>query len=716
VTALFEKALPLLESYFGYRSFRPGQEYAIRTVLQGENTMCVLPTGGGKSICYQIPALILPGTTIVISPLISLMKDQVDALLQAGIPATFINSSITYSESNERMRDALQGKYKLIYVAPERLESPEFIENLERMEIPLIAVDEAHCISQWGHDFRPSYRHIQKMVQRLPQNPIVMALTATATPKVREDICYLLNIEENHSIITGFERENLSFSVIKGQDRFRYLMDYIKQNENEAGIIYAATRKNVDQLYDKLRKEKIHAARYHAGMGDAERNKEQERFLEDKATVMVATSAFGMGIDKSNIRYVVHYQLPKNMESYYQEAGRAGRDGLESECILLYSPQDVQIQRFLIDQSSDRGRMAQELEKLQQMVDYCHTESCLQEFILKYFGEIDTDTCGRCGNCLDSRTSIEVTRESQIVLSCVIRMGQRFGKSITAQVLTGSRNKKVTELGFDRLSTYGMLRDRNAKEVSDFIEFLISQELIAIEQGAYPTLYVSAKGKDILLGKQQVFRRETAQVKQVRKDDPLFEILRSVRKNIAETENVPPFVIFSDAALRDMCAKQPRSSEAFLEVSGVGENKLKKYGLEFIQAIRDFAEANPEYKSEFEAEAPKSKKPAKKTPAGDSHLESLKLHQENLTVEEIAEKRELAVSTVESHLLQCAGEGLDIEFTRLIPDEFIPLLENAVQEAGRNRLKPIKELLPDEVSYFMIKLYVYYLSKKHNVV
>lgn len=709
---MFEKALPLLESHFGYSSFRTGQEQAIRSVLSGENTITVMPTGGGKSICYQIPALVLPGTTIVISPLISLMKDQVDALVQVGIPATFINSSLSYGEGNKRMHEATQGKYKLLYIAPERLESREFIEELYNMDIPLVAVDEAHCISQWGHDFRPSYRHIQQLINSLPQRPMVLALTATATPKVREDICELLDIDEENTIITGFERENLSFTVIKGQDRDKYIKDYLKKNEKEAGIIYAATRKNVDQIYEKLLKANIKAARYHAGMGDVERNREQERFLEDKATVMVATSAFGMGIDKSNIRYVVHYQQPKNMESYYQEAGRAGRDGLKSECILLHSSHDVQIQRFLIDQSSDRSRMTQELEKLQQMVDYCHTENCLQEFILKYFGETETEPCGRCGNCLDTRTSIDVTTEAQMVMSCVIRMGQRFGKTITAQVLTGSKNKKVTEMGFDRLPTYGIMKDRSSKDVSDFIEFLISQELIAIEQGQFPTLFVSPKGKDILLGKQQVHRRETVQVKQVSKNDPLFEELREVRKQIAETEKVPPFVIFSDAALTDMCAKLPKSTEEFLQVSGVGELKLKKYGLEFIQAIRSYCENNPDYRSELMPVEKIIKKPAKKAGVSDSHLETLKLHQRNFSIQEIAEQRDLAVSTVESHLLQCAQQGLDVDLSKHIPVEYMALLENALAEAGRDRLKPIKELLPEEVSYFMIKAYVYFISKK----
>jgi len=711
---LFEKAQRLLETHFGYSSFRNGQELAIQSVLAGENTICVMPTGGGKSICYQIPALVLPGTTVVISPLISLMKDQVDALVQVGIPATFINSSLSYNEANERIREAKQGMYKLLYIAPERLESREFIEELQQMEIPLVAVDEAHCISQWGHDFRPSYRHIKQMVYSLPQKPNVLALTATATPRVREDICETLDIDEENSIITGFERENLSFAVIKGQDRLNFLKDYLKQNEKEAGIIYAATRKNVDQLYERLKKANINVARYHAGMGDAERIREQDRFLKDEASVMVATSAFGMGIDKSNIRYVLHFQLPKNMESYYQEAGRAGRDGLASECILLYSSQDVQVQRFLIDQSSDRSRITQELEKLQQMVDYCHTENCLQEFILKYFGEIETDSCGRCGNCLDSRSSNDVTKEAQMVLSCLIRMGQRFGKTLTAQVLTGSRNKKVTEMGFDKLTTYGIIKEKGLKEVTDFIEFLISQELIAIEQGQFPTLYVSSKGKDILLGKEQVYRRESVKVKEISKDDPLFETLREVRRTIAESENVPPFVIFSDATLKDMCAKLPKTNEEFLMVSGVGEHKLQKYGLDFIQAIRAFCEAHPERKAESVV-GTAQKKPAKKKAVGDSNLETFQLHQQNLSIDEIAKSRDLAISTVESHLIQCAQQGMEVDFTRLIPSEYIQLLEKAVQEAGRDRLKPIKELLPEEVSYFMIKGYLYFLSRKNKV-
>ncbi|MGD6817909.1 DNA helicase RecQ [Metabacillus sp. 113a] len=707
---MLQQAEALLEKHYGYTSFRKGQEEAIASILAGNDTLCVMPTGGGKSICYQIPALMMEGTTIVISPLISLMKDQVDALLQAGIPAAYINSSLSASEVYERMKGAKNGEYRLLYIAPERLESYDFMSQLKEIDIPFTAVDEAHCISQWGHDFRPSYQRIQRMISQLPKKPAVMALTATATPKVREDICRSLKIDEKYSILTGFARENLSFSVIKGQDRLRFLKEFLKKNEKESGIIYAATRKNVDQLHDHLNKSGIRVSKYHAGMNDEDRISGQEDFLLDRTTVMVATSAFGMGIDKSNIRYVVHYQLPKNMESYYQEAGRAGRDGLDSECILLYSPQDVQVQRFLIDQSSDRMRMPQELEKLQLMVDYCHTESCLQRKIVQYFSEMDMEPCGRCGNCTDSRESRDVTKEAQMVLSCIIRMGQnRFGKALTAQVLTGSKNKKITELGLNRLPTYGIMKDKSAKETTSFIEFLISQDLIGVEHGAYPLIYVNPAGKEVLLGNTSVRRKEAVQTRQVAAGDPLFEELRTVRKTLAEKENVPPFVIFSDTALKDMCVKQPLTEEAFLAVSGVGQHKAAKYGKAFLKAILEFQEAYPEYEGSGEPAGPAAVKASAK-PVPNSHLESLKLYQEGKTFKEIAEERSLSIQTIENHLLKCleAEEG-GLHYEELVPPSYEITLEQAVQEAGANQLKPIKELLPEEISYFMIKAF---LTKK----
>lgn len=701
---MFTKAQELLASYFGYSSFRRGQDETIKNVLDGKDTVCIMPTGGGKSICYQIPALVFEGTTLVISPLISLMKDQVDTLVQNGISATYINSSISIAEANQRIQLAKQGHYKLLYVAPERLDSMEFVDQLIDMKIPMIAIDEAHCISQWGHDFRPSYLHIHRILDYLPEKPLVLALTATATPQVRDDICNTLEINQENTIMTTFERENLSFSVIKGQDRNAYLADYIRQNQKESGIIYAATRKVVDQLYEDLMKAGVSVSKYHAGMSDSDRNEQQELFLRDEVSVMVATSAFGMGIDKSNIRYVIHYQLPKNMESYYQEAGRAGRDGLDSTCILLYSSQDVQVQRFLIDQSTGESRFSNELEKLQNMTDYCHTEQCLQSFILQYFGEEPKEDCGRCGNCTDNRESIDVTRESQMVLSCMIRTNQRFGKQMIAQVLTGSKNKKVIEFNFHTLPTYGLLSNRSVKEVSEFIEFLISDELIAVEHGTYPTLKVTEKGKEVLLGKENVLRKERVETRQIVQDHPLFEVLREVRKEIAQGEGVPPFVIFSDQTLKDMCVKMPQSDSELLTVKGIGEHKLVKYGSHFLQAVQHFIEENPNYAETIKTEVVSERKKSGKASA-NSHLETYEMYKQGIDLNEIAKERNLSRQTIENHLIRCYEDGMEVDWQSFVSAEYESLIETAVQNADGG-LKSIKEQLPNEVSYFMIRAYL----------
>ncbi|MBD7907981.1 DNA helicase RecQ [Sporosarcina gallistercoris] len=585
---MMQQALAVLAEKFGYTSFRTGQEQVIQHVMDGQDALCVMPTGGGKSLCYQVPAMLLEGTVLVISPLISLMKDQVDALWQLGIPAAYINSTLSSEEYFGILENAIAGHYRLLYIAPERLESESFLRELSRMSVPMIAIDEAHCISQWGHDFRPSYRNISRVLNCFHEKPVLLALTATATPHVREDIRLQLGIPQEQTVMTGFERSNLVFTVVKGQNREKFIKDYASKNKGEAGIIYAATRKAVESIYELLNRAGFEAAKYHGGMSDSERHQEQERFLNDEATVMVATNAFGMGIDKSNIRYVIHYQMPKNMESYYQEAGRAGRDGLDSECVLLFASQDIQTQRFLIDQSPDSSRVPAELEKLQGMIDYCHTEKCLQQYIVTYFGEEDAPVCGRCANCTDTREQMDVTLEAQKVLSCVIRMGQRFGKTMIAQVLTGSRNKKLLDFKFDQLTTYGLLKEKNAKDVSDFIEFLISANCLQVENGQFPTIRVAERGKEVLLGNDKIMRKGSFVSKTLTENDPLFEQLRQLRRQLAQEAGVPPFVIFSDKTLKDMAMKKPATSAEFLDVVGVGQTKLEIYGEAFIEEIKSF--------------------------------------------------------------------------------------------------------------------------------
>lgn len=579
----------LLKQYFGYDKFRPGQKEIIQKVINQENVLGIMPTGSGKSICYQLPSLLLDGLTVVVSPLISLMKDQVDAANQLGIPATFINSSLDGYETARRFQEIDRQQYRLLYIAPERFIMPDFIQAMNRWNVCMIAIDEAHCISQWGHDFRPSYLQMAKQLNQLPNRPVIVALTATATIQVAADIKRLLKIPDGNHIQTGFERENLRFQVVKDQKKEQYLVEYLKINKNQSGIIYAATRKEVDRIYHLLKKFGFSIGRYHGGLNENERTAMQEAFLYDRLQLIVATNAFGMGINKSNVRFVIHYQIPGSLEAYYQEAGRAGRDGLSSEAILLFAPQDTQVQKFFIQQSQREEEQKQkEYEKLKAMTEYAYIESCLQQYILNYFGETSSP-CNRCGNCLDDREIVEVTTQAQMVLSCLKRMGENYGKQMLMKVLAGSKEQKLRALGFERLSTYGLMKNQSQKETMQLIEYLISNGYLLTVNGEYPILKVTERGIQVLKGQEAVYRKEPKKVQQLSDEetDTLFEVLRELRTDLASEAGVPPYVVFSDSTLKEMSRIRPSSRLEMLQIKGVGQSKLDKYGEAFLSRIKN---------------------------------------------------------------------------------------------------------------------------------
>lgn len=600
-----QQALRMLETYFGYTSFRPAQEAPIASLLRNEDVIGIMPTGAGKSICFQIPALCKAGLTIVFSPLISLMKDQVDGLLVQNIPAALINSTLTQAEFNKTMYEVRSGKIKLLYIAPERLGSNFFCNVLRALPIAQVIVDEAHCISEWGHDFRPSYRLIGEWLNSLPKRPIVGAFTATATKYVENDIKKLLGLDNANVYVTGFDRPNLSFSVIRTPKRMDYVVHYVRQHANENGIIYCATRKDVDRMYENLTRAGIKVGHYHGGLSDEVRREMQNAYADDKLQVMVATNAFGMGIDKSNVRYVLHYQMPRNMESYYQEAGRAGRDGVPAECILLYSGQDVQVHKYLIEQSIETPeRQEVELRKLQSMIDYCFCSNCLRKYMLNYFGESTVwTTCDNCSSCKGSGDKVNVTKEAKAIFRAIMGTDERYGASMITSIVRGDRTDRIMRAGHDALPVFGLLSNVDEKSIKGLIQQFVASGYLRSSSGKYPVLSLTAGAEEVLAGHKEVEEirqhvsvpsrtsRSTSTTSRGKASSGaggLFEHLRQHRKRLAEEAGLRPYLIFPDTVLIDLANLRPTTLGEFGNVKGVGEAKLKKYGLSFLQAIAEY--------------------------------------------------------------------------------------------------------------------------------
>lgn len=601
--------LSVLKEYFGHDSFREGQDRITDSLLGGRDVLGIMPTGAGKSICYQVPALMFDGITIVVSPLISLMKDQVSALVQSGVAAAYINSSLTHAQYLKVLQNTESGKYKIIYVAPERLCAPAFLGICRNLNISMVAVDEAHCISQWGQDFRPSYLKIPDFIDALNSRPVVGAFTATATGAVRDDIKTLLRLVSPLVVTTGFDRPNLFFSVMQPKNKSIELMKLIKERKNESGIVYCSTRKAVEEVCELLQKNGFAATRYHAGLDENERRRNQDDFVYDRAAIMVATNAFGMGIDKSNVSFVIHYNMPKNMESYYQEAGRAGRDGRSADCILLYSAKDVRTNQFLINNSEPNPDLTEDeqeevrrrdRERLKQMTFYCTTHKCLRKFILEYFGDKGPERCEKCSNCLSNHENTDITVDAQKIMSCVARTGQRYGKKVICDVLRGSKNERLISAGLSRQSTYGIMADCPEKRLRDIIGHLCENGYMTAEGDEYPILRLTSKSRGVLTGSETL--RMMLEIPQKKKassaksaalspaDEKLLIALKELRRSLAMRQSVPAYVVFSDATLVDMCRLKPKTQEEFMEVSGVGQAKSQRYGEVFLAVIAEFSE------------------------------------------------------------------------------------------------------------------------------